>query len=139
MGRFLAIDHGQKRIGLALSDPDKIISKPLKTISYLNYGDLLKELILIINKHQVEQLIIGLPIGMNGKKTPQSEKVEEFKSFVEKKIDIPIIYVDERLSSVSAKKSLISQGIKTGHNKSKVDQTAAAIFLQYYLDKKNYS
>ena len=53
MGRFLAIDHGQKRIGLALSDPDKIISKPLKTISYLNYGDLLKELILIINKHQV--------------------------------------------------------------------------------------
>ena len=76
---------------------------------------------------------------MHGKKTPQSEKVEEFKSFVEKKIDIPIIYVDERLSSVSAKKSLISQGIKTGHNKSKVDQTAAAIFLQYYLDKKNYS
>ena len=139
MGRFLAIDHGQKRIGLALSDPDKIISKPLKTISYLNYGDLLKELILIINKHQVEQLIIGLPIGMHGKKNPQSEKVEEFKSFVEKKIDIPIIYVDERLSSVSAKKSLISQGIKTGHNKSKVDQTAAAIFLQYYLDKKNYS
>ena len=139
MGRFLAIDHGQKRIGLALSDPDKIISKPLKTISYLNYGDLLKELILIINKHQVEQLIIGLPIGMHGKKTHQSEKVEEFKSFVEKKIDIPIIYVDERLSSVSAKKSLISQGIKTGHNKSKVDQTAAAIFLQYYLDKKNYS
>ena len=138
MGRFLAIDHGQKRIGLALSDPDKIISKPLKTISYLNYGDLLKELILIINKHQVEQLIIGLPIGMHGKKTFQSEKVEEFKSFVEKKIDIPIIYVDERLSSVSAKKSLISQGIKTGHNKSKVDQTAAAIFLQYYLDKKNY-
>ena len=139
MGRFLAIDHGQKRIGLALSDPDKIISKPLKTISYLDYGDLLKELILIINKHQVEQLIIGLPIGMHGKKTPQSEKVEEFKSFVEKKIDIPIIYVDERLSSVSAKKSLVSQGIKTGHNKSKVDQTAAAIFLQYYLDKKNYS
>ena len=139
MGRLLAIDHGQKRIGLALSDPDKIISKPLKTISYLNYGDLLKELILIINEYQVEQLIIGLPIGMHGKKTLQSEKVEEFKSFVEKKIDIPIIYVDERLSSVSAKKSLISQGIKTGYNKSKVDQTAAAIFLQYYLDKKNYS
>ncbi len=139
MGRLLAIDHGQKRIGLALSDPDKIISKPLKTISYLNYGDLLKELILIINEHQVEQLIIGLPIGMHGNKTSQSEKVEEFKSFVEKKIDIPIIYVDERLSSVSAKKSLISQGIKTGYNKSKVDQTAAAIFLQYYLDKKNYS
>jgi RNAse H-fold protein YqgF len=113
MGRLLAIDHGQKRIGLALSDPDKIISKPLKTISYLNYGDLLKELILIINEHQVEQLIIGLPIGMHGNKTSQSEKVEEFKSFVEKKIDIPIIYVDERLSSVKAKKSLISQGIKT--------------------------
>ena len=71
MGRLLAIDHGQKRIGLALSDPDKIISKPLKTISYLNYGDLLKELILIINEHQVEQLIIGLPIGMHGKKTSQ--------------------------------------------------------------------
>tara|TARA_B100001250_G_scaffold160077_1_gene137510 strand:+ start:1325 stop:1744 length:420 start_codon:yes stop_codon:yes gene_type:complete len=139
MGRLLAIDHGQKRIGLALSDPNKIISKPLKTISYLNYEDLLKELILIINEYEVEKLIIGLPIGMHGKNTLQTEKVVKFKSFIQKKINIPIISIDERLSSISAKKSLVSQGIKTGHNKSKVDQTAAAIFLQHYLDKINYS
>ena len=83
-------------------------------------------------------MIIGFPLGMDGKKTGQTKKVETFKVELEKKIDIPIVMFDERLSSVSAKKSLISQGIKTGFNKSKIDQTAAAIFLQHYLDSKNY-
>lgn len=138
MGRLLAIDHGEKRIGLALSDPNKIISKPLKTISYSNYENLSIDLIDIIKRHKIEKLIIGLPIGMHGANTLQTDKVKDFTSYLENKIDIPIIMFDERLSSVSAKKSLVSQGIKTGFNKSKIDETAAAIFLQHYLDQLNY-
>ena len=138
MGRLLAIDHGEKRIGLALSDPNKIISKPLKTISYSNYENLSIDLIDIINRHKIEKLIIGLPIGMHGANTLQTDKVKDFISYLENKIDIPIIMFDERLSSVSAKKSLVAQGIKTGYNKSKIDETAAAIFLQHYLDQLNY-
>tara|TARA_Y100000768_G_C23892837_1_gene641026 strand:+ start:684 stop:1100 length:417 start_codon:yes stop_codon:yes gene_type:complete len=138
MGRLLAIDYGEKRLGLAISDPNQIISKPLKTIILSDSQYIYNELEKIISDYEIQKLIIGLPIGMDGKNTQQTSKVEAFKENLQNKIGIPIILFDERLSSVSAKKSLISQGIKTGHNKSKIDQTAAAIFLQHFLDTLNY-
>ena len=138
MGRLLAIDYGEKRLGLAISDPNQIISKPLKTLILSDSKYIYNELEKIISDYEIQKLIIGLPVGMNGKNTQQTRKVEAFKEFLQNKIDIPIILFDERLSSVSAKKSLISQGVKTGHNKSKIDQTAAAIFLQHFLDTLNY-
>ena len=138
MGRLLAIDYGEKRLGLAISDPNQIISKPLKTIILSDSQYIYNELEKIISDYEIQKLIIGLPLGMDGKKTQQTSKVEAFKEDLQNKISIPVILFDERLSSVSAKKSLISQGIKTGHNKSKIDQTAAAIFLQHYLDTLNY-
>lgn len=138
MGRLLAIDYGEKRLGLAISDPNQIISKPLKTLILSDSQHIYNELEKIISDYEIQKLIIGLPVGMNGKNTQQTRKVEAFREFLQNKIDIPIILFDERLSSVSAKKSLISQGVKTGHNKSKIDQTAAAIFLQHFLDTLNY-
>ena len=138
MGRLLAIDYGEKRLGLAISDPNQIISKPLKTIILSDSQYIYNELEKIISDYEIQKLIIGLPIGMDGKNTQQTSKVEAFKEDLQNKISIPVILFDERLSSVSAKKSLISQGIKTGHNKSKIDQTAAAIFLQHFLDTLNY-
>ena len=138
MGRILAIDHGAKRIGLAVSDPNKIISMPLKTVVLSDLKLLHDELTQIKIEYEIEKIVIGLPLGMDGKKTEQTRKVEDFKNYIEKKIDIPIVMFDERLSSVSAKKSLVNQGIKTGFNKYKIDQTAAAIFLQHYLDTINY-
>ena len=138
MGRLLAIDYGEKRLGLAISDPNQIISKPLKTLILSDSQHIYNELEKIISDYEIQKLIIGLPIGMDGKNTQQTSKVEAFKENLQNKIGIPIILFDERLSSVSAKKSLISQGVKTGHNKSKIDQTAAAIFLQHFLDTLNY-
>ena len=138
MGRLLAIDYGEKRLGLAISDPNQIISKPLKTIILTDSQYIYNELEKIISDYEIQKLIIGLPLGMDGKNTQQTSKVEAFKEDLQNKISIPVILFDERLSSVSAKKSLISQGIKTGHNKSKIDQTAAAIFLQHFLDTLNY-
>ena len=138
MGRLLAIDYGEKRLGLAISDPNQIISKPLKTIILSDSQYIYNELEKIISDYEIQKLIIGLPLGMDGKNTQQTTKVEAFKEDLQNKISIPVILFDERLSSVSAKKSLISQGIKTGHNKSKIDQTAAAIFLQHFLDTLNY-
>ena len=138
MSIILAIDYGEKRLGLAISDPNQIISKPLKTIILSDSQYIYNELEKIISDYEIQKLIIGLPLGMDGKKTQQTSKVEAFKEDLQNKISIPVILFDERLSSVSAKKSLISQGIKTGHNKSKIDQTAAAIFLQHFLDTLNY-
>jgi len=135
MGRFLAIDFGEKRVGLALSDPMKIIAKPFKTIFYSNQNDLINKIALIIKDEKIEKIILGLPKGLKGNNTSQTKIVIEFYNYIKNKIDTPIVMEDERLSSVSAKKSLILQDIKTGHNKALIDETAAAIFLQLYLDK----
>ena len=134
MGRFLAIDYGARRVGLALSDPLKMIASPYRTIIKKNNTILIEEIERIIAAEDVELTIIGLPLGMAGQKTEQTKKVEEF---VDKLTDRGIIikYEDERWSSVAAKRSMKEQNIKSGYNKDLVDQTAAAIFLQQYLDR----
>ena len=134
MGRLLAIDYGARRVGLALSDPLKMIASPYRTIINNNNTILIEEIETIIAAEDVELTIIGLPLGMAGQKTEQTKKVEEF---VDKLTDRGIIikYEDERWSSVAAKRSMKAQNIKSGHNKDLVDQTAAAIFLQQYLDR----
>jgi putative Holliday junction resolvase len=134
MGRLLAIDYGARRVGLALSDPLKMIASPYRTIIKKNNTILIEEIERIIAAEDVELTIIGLPLGMAGQKTEQTKKVEEF---VDKLTDRGIIikYEDERWSSVAAKRSMKEQNIKSGYNKGLVDQTAAAIFLQQYLDR----
>ena len=134
MGRLLAIDYGARRVGLALSDPLKMIASPYRTIIKKNNTILIEEIERIIAAKDVELTIIGLPLGMAGQKTEQTKKVEEF---VDKLTDRGIIikYEDERWSSVAAKRSMKEQNIKSGYNKDLVDQTAAAIFLQQYLDR----
>ena len=133
MSRVLGIDYGDSRVGLALSDPMKIIAKPFKTLD--NNIDLLFNLKTVINNNDVTQLVVGYPLNMKGEITPQTKKVDDFIFLLESKFDFPVIRIDERLSSVSAINSLINQGIKTGHNKSKIDDTSAAIILQEFLDQ----
>jgi len=133
MGRILGLDYGDSRIGLAMSDPNKIIASPLYTIQNKGADKLKIKLDSIIVENDIESLVLGLPISMTGKDTIQTEKVREFSKFLEC-FNIPINMQDERLSSLSAKKSLIEQNVKTGHNKHLIDSTAAAIFLQQFLD-----
>ena len=134
MNRTLGIDYGDRRIGIALSDPLKIISKPLHTLK--NNDNFLVELKNIIEEKNIDAIIVGYPIGMKGQVTKQTEKVNSFIELLRENINIKIVKVDERLSSVSASNSLIQQGIKTGHNKELIDDTSAAIILQEFLDRK---
>jgi len=135
MGRVLAIDYGDQRIGLALSDPLKIFASPYRTIVN-NDNDYSVDIIQkIIIDEDVELTIVGLPLSMSGEDTDQTKKVKYFSDKLSSK-NINIKFVDERWSSKAAKRSMKHQGIKTGHNKSLIDQTAAAIFLQQYLDQK---
>jgi putative Holliday junction resolvase len=83
----------------------------------------------------VERIVLGLPIGMLGQNTKQTENIYQFAGHLKSVVDIPVSLEDERLSSHSAKKALVQQGIKTGYNKDRIDETAAAIFLQNYLDR----
>ena len=135
MGRFLAIDYGLKRVGLAISDPTKKIAKAFKTISNDSIDALLSNIKNEIKINTVEKIILGLPIGMNGKKTSQTELVLKFYDELKNFLTIPIVLEDERLTSLHAKKSLIFQGFKTTSNKENIDSTAAALLLQNYINK----
>jgi len=137
MGRILGIDYGDSRIGLAISDTNKIIASPFKTIKNKGFDKTKEKIFDIIQENDIEIIVIGLPISMSGADTNQTKRVRKFQDLIQD-LDVPIQMQDERLSSLSAKKSLIQQKIKTGHNKHLIDSTAAAIFLQHYLDSKFY-
>jgi len=132
--RILALDYGDKKIGIAISDPMKIIAKPLMVINNLSYKHILFEIQNLITDQHIEKIVVGLPLTLKNKKSIQTKKVLKFIEELNKDINLPIIAYDERLTSKIATQSLINQGVKTGHNKKDIDKTAAAIFLQDYLD-----
>ena len=136
MGRALGIDFGTKRVGLALSDRSNIIASPYRTLNYVSEMDLITQLETVVSENDIEILVLGLPMNMKGEDTVQTKKVRNFKEILST-LQIPIVFEDERLSSVSAINSLILQNVKTGHNKPEIDKTAAAIILQQYLDKNS--
>ena len=136
MGRTLGIDFGSKRVGLALSDRLNLIASPYKTLNYISEKELIVQLKSIVYENNIEIFVLGLPINMKGEATIQTKKVRNFKKLLSG-LGLPVIYEDERLSSISAKNSLVLQNIKTGHNKGAIDRTAAAIILQQYLDKSS--
>jgi putative Holliday junction resolvase len=133
--RILSIDYGTSRVGFAVSDPLHIIATPLKTIKNKSNQDLLKEIGLIVKEYAIKSIVLGLPLGLNGEETKQTQTVKLFSETLEKN-NYKVIFEDERLTTVLAKKEIIKQKISTGKNKSLIDQVAAAFILQNYLDKK---
>ena len=136
MSRVLGIDYGERRIGLALSDPMGIIAKPLKIIDRKKHTDYISEILNTSKEKHANIIVVGLPLTLRGKKSQQTIVVQKFIEKLKQLGEIPVIPVDERLSSVAAKKSLQEQGVKTGHAKGRVDETAAAIILQEHLDSQ---
>jgi len=133
MGQILGIDYGETRIGLAISDQTKSIAFPFGVIRNENLDFILEFLQKLCIEKEIESLVIGLPLALSGKDTLQTTKVRQFSRNI-KMLGLPVFLQDERLSSLSAKKSLIKQKIKSGYNKEKIDERAAAIFLQQFLD-----
>jgi len=133
VGRLLGVDHGDRRIGLALSDPIPIIASPLKTLTINTNQDAIDAILVIVNDYDVVLVVVGLPIGLKGQETAQTKHVKKFADDLLNN-GIKVALQDERLTSVAAKKSLIEQQKKVYKNKGLVDQTAAAILLQQYID-----
>lgn len=134
VGRLLGVDHGDRRIGLALSDPIPMIASPLKTLTVNDTQEAIDAILEIVKEYNVVLVIVGLPIGMKGQETAQTKHVKKFANNLIKN-GIKVALQDERLTSVSAKRSIIEQQKKTNKNKGLVDQIAAAILLQQYIDK----
>ena len=132
--RILGLDHGTKRIGVAVSDEMKMIATPLEYIEAEPFADFLERLKEIIRAREVELIVIGLPRNMDGSYGPAGLKVREFVAVLKDAIVTPIRTWDERLTSVQANRFLIEADVRRSKRKEKVDQTAAAILLQSYLD-----
>ncbi|MFO1475258.1 MAG: Holliday junction resolvase RuvX [Verrucomicrobiota bacterium] len=132
--RILALDHGTKRIGVAVSDEMKMIATPLEFIPAEPFADFLSRLKEIIREKEVEMLLVGMPRNMDGSYGPAALKVREFVGALQAGMTTPITLWDERLTSAQAQRFLIQGGVRRQERKSKVDKTAAAILLQSYLD-----
>tara|TARA_B100000530_G_C15742446_1_gene402242 strand:+ start:176 stop:586 length:411 start_codon:yes stop_codon:yes gene_type:complete len=133
--RRLALDIGNKRIGVAVSDITGLYAFPLTTIFRKNISNDIEKLYQLIIEQEANELIIGLPLLLSGEEGAQVRLVKSFVNLLNKKIDIPIYYIDERYSTVQAEDKLMNAGIRPSKNQKKIDSAAAAIILQSYLDK----
>src|SRR5262245_21081281 len=132
--RILALDHGTKRVGIAISDELKMIAQPLEFIAPEPFAKFLARLKEIMQEREVELILVGLPRNMDGSYGPAALKVQEFVAALRDAITVPIRTWDERLTSAQAQRFLIQGGVRRQQRKEKVDKTAAAILLQSYLD-----
>ena len=132
--RILALDHGTKRIGVAVSDETKTIAQPLEYIPAEPFGGFLDRLKKLLTEKEISLVLIGLPRNMDGSYGPAAEKVQTFVGVLRSAITVPIKTWDERLTSAQANRVLIQGGVRRDKRKEKVDKMAAAILLQSYLD-----
>ena len=133
--RSLGLDIGDKRIGVALSDPQGILASPFAIINCRDETTDIKAITDIISQHQVEQIIVGLPRSMDGSLGKQAEKVTAFTRKLCHHTDIPVEFRDERLTTVSAKRLMQATKSKKSRRKARDDAIAAALILQGYLDE----
>lgn len=132
--RILALDHGTKRIGIAVSDELKMIAQPLEYILAEPSANLLARLKELIRDKEVELILVGMPRNMDGSYGPAAQKVQEFVTTLKGALTVPIKLWDERLTSAQANRLLIQGNVRRDKRKEKVDKMAAAILLQSYLD-----
>ncbi len=132
--RYLALDHGTKRIGVAISDELKMIAQPLEYIPAEPFDAFLVRLKQILTEKQVELVFVGMPRNMDGSYGPATEKVREFIAAITPEIGVPIRTLDERLTSAQANRVLLQGNVRRADRKEKVDAMAAAILLQSHLD-----
>ena len=132
--RILALDPGSKRVGVALSDELKLIAQPLEFIPAEPFAAFLNRLKTLLQEKVVELILVGMPRNMDGSYGPAALKVQEFVAALRTALTVPIKTWDERLTTAQANRLLIQGKVRRDKRKIKVDQTAAAILLQSYLD-----
>ena len=137
MGRVMALDVGDVRIGVAVSDLMGIIANPLET--YTRKGDITRDVNYIVQlakSHEVSLFVSGLPLGLNGLENEQTRKTREFVDALTAATDIPVKFMDERFTTLSAERVLIEGNVRRENRKKVIDKVAATIILQNYLDSK---
>ena len=132
--RLLGIDPGKNRIGIAISDEDKLVSTPLKTIFKKNNSNFINEIQTIIEENNIKGIIVGNPINMDGSKGPSAQSAEDFSKYISNNVSIPVTMWDERLSSQGAFNLSSNLDINISKKVNKLDQNAASFILQGAID-----
>lgn len=135
MDRIIGIDYGNKRVGVAVSDPLGIFASPLDTIHSAKIIEYLQS---YLQKERVSCFVVGYPINMNGEPSAAARHVDAFLNLLKKKFpNTPVVLEDERFTSVLAHRSMLAAGVKKmdRRDKAAVDKVSAAIILQTYLDR----
>ncbi|NNG68032.1 Holliday junction resolvase RuvX [Caldanaerobacter subterraneus] len=138
--RVLGLDVGDKTIGVAISDVSSTIAQGITTIRRKSFVEDVKAIEEIVKKYSVEKVVVGLPKNMNGSIGPQGEKVIKFGEKLKEVLRIPVVFWDERLTTLQAERFLI-EGVDMSRGKRKkvIDKLAATIILQSYLDSQKNS
>jgi len=132
--RLLALDVGDKRIGVAVSDATGMIVTPVETVHRKNMKADVTRIAEIARKQEVAAIVLGLPKNMDGTEGEQAAKVRSFAKKLEREAKVAIHFEDERLSTFEATERLVVRGVKTGTNRDLVDMEAAVIILQTFLE-----
>ena len=132
--RYLAIDYGTKRTGLAICDSAETIASPLAVIQ--GRKELLKKIADVVESENVEAIVLGLPLNMDGSEGPQAKLVLEFAEELKAHLHIPVHFQDERLSSFGAEEKLTRANLTRDKRKKHLDAVAAAEILEAFLEQK---
>jgi putative Holliday junction resolvase len=134
--RTLGIDVGERRIGLAISDPNGQVAVPLRTLRRTGEDGAVDAIAALVVEESVEAVVVGLPLSMDGSSGPQAESVQEFVRELVPAVNVPVTLWDERLSTVQAEQLLRRDRPGSRKGKAERDSLAAAIILQGYLDSR---
>ena len=135
MERILGIDVGDKRIGVAVTDPLRITAQGVMTVKRKTRDDDLDAFRQLIEKYEIKRIVAGLPVNMDGSESAQTRKTVNFCQFIKKRLDVEIIYMDERLTSSWSEKILIEGNVSRQNRKEYIDMLAAQMILQSYMDR----
>jgi putative Holliday junction resolvase len=131
--RYLAIDHGMKRTGLAICDAEEKIASPLRVVH--SQRDLVQQILRIVETEGVGAVVVGLPVNMDDSEGSQAKAAKAFAQKLGAQLDVPVHLQDERLSSFAAEEKLEASGLSRGKKRGLVDAIAAAEILQAFLDR----
>jgi putative Holliday junction resolvase len=133
--RRLGIDLGTVRTGLAVAEPDLQVATPLCTLPHASLREAVQAISQLIARERIEHVVVGLPLRLDGSEGDAARRVRQFAKALAREAKVPVRLWDERLSSVAAQRSLQAQGVRSAEQRRVVDQVAATLLLQSFLDQ----
>ena len=133
MARILAVDWGERRVGLAVSDPQEVIASGLQTLTVTSLEQAVEAVARVAGEVEAERVVVGMPLRMDGGRGQAADAAQDFADRVRERSGLAVETYDERLTSAISERRLREAGVRTGHAKERVDQGAAVALLESYL------